>query len=180
VIVLEQCINFNTYRCSYRLALKSYYSGGMSLSNGFCPTCNAHTMFYCPACGRLNVTKYQLPELHCCECRAIVDKVASRRRKQEQTEHANYLAAQTALIRAAGLSSREVQVLCLTASGYCNKEISGALRIALRTVEGYKNKIMLKTGLHSTVHLTHLAIENQLVPVLRLSESVLSDRRAQK
>ena len=106
----------------------------------------------------------------------MVQKVADRKNRQVQEEQA----AQAALIRAAGLSRREVEVWRLTAYGFCNKEISEQLKIASRTVEGYKNKLMLKTGLHSTVHLTHLAIENHLISILSLAENVLSDRRAPK
>ena len=49
----------------------------------------------------------------------------------------------------AGLSSREVEVLRLVASGMSNAEISRALFVSLATVKKHINNIYRKLGTHS-------------------------------
>jgi DNA-binding CsgD family transcriptional regulator len=173
-MILELCINQS--RCPYRLELAAYCAGEKAISNGFCPVCTAHTIFSCPACGRLNCTKYQMPELRCCECYAAVARVAARYKRRLEEERAEQEAAQQTLISAIGLSRREIEVFKLTALGLCNKEISERLGISLRTAEGLKTRLMLKTHLHSAVHLVHLALENHFVTSINVTEQVLAVR----
>ncbi len=61
------------------------------------------------------------------------------------------------------LSSREIEILKLYASGCSNKEISEKLFISPRTVESHKNHMMQKLDLKSPVELVKFAIKNKLV-----------------
>ena len=56
------------------------------------------------------------------------------------------------------LSDREAEVLRLTAWGYSNKEIAGALRVGVKTVETYKARVMNKLGLNSRAEIVRYAV----------------------
>lgn len=61
---------------------------------------------------------------------------------------------------------REREIIRLLAAGKANKEISAELGITLRTVETYRGRIMMKTGVHSLADLIHYAIREKIVTTL--------------
>jgi DNA-binding CsgD family transcriptional regulator len=61
------------------------------------------------------------------------------------------------------LSGREREVAVRLASGKTNKQIASEFSISIRTVETYRNRIMLKLGLHSPSELALYAIRHGLV-----------------
>lgn len=63
------------------------------------------------------------------------------------------------------ISEREMDVLKLICQGKSNKEIADNLFISVKTVEGHKSKLMLKTETNNTVALVLFAIKNQIVNV---------------
>ena len=56
------------------------------------------------------------------------------------------------------LSSREVEVIKLVSWGHSNKDIAARLFLSVKTVEGYKARIMEKLGLSSRVELVKFAM----------------------
>jgi DNA-binding NarL/FixJ family response regulator len=56
------------------------------------------------------------------------------------------------------LSSREIEVLQLTASGHSNKAIATKLEIGLKSVDTYKARAMAKLGFHSRVDVVRFAL----------------------
>jgi DNA-binding NarL/FixJ family response regulator len=65
------------------------------------------------------------------------------------------------------LAPREREVLQLLAEGQNYKEIADRLRMKPKTVETYRRRIMLKTGLHSVAELTKLAVRAGLTVLER-------------
>ena len=63
-----------------------------------------------------------------------------------------------AALKEADLSSREIEVARLTASGYSTKMIAQRLNIGGKSVETYKTRYMHKLGFQSRVELIHYAI----------------------
>ena len=63
------------------------------------------------------------------------------------------------------ISEREMDVLKLICRGFTNKEIAEKLFISVKTVEGHKSKLMLKTETSNAVSLVLFAIRNQLVEI---------------
>ena len=63
------------------------------------------------------------------------------------------------------LTPREMETLRLLANGKSNKEIAVALGIAVRTVETYRARIMMKLSLHSMSALVKYAVRYKLVEV---------------
>ncbi len=61
------------------------------------------------------------------------------------------------------LSSREREVLQLVATGKNTKEISLRLRIAQRTVDAHRKKVMTKLSLNSVAELTRYALREGLI-----------------
>ncbi len=61
------------------------------------------------------------------------------------------------------LSSREAEVLQLIAEGFLNKQIAAELSISIKTVEKYRNNIMMKLRVHNTAGLTRYAISRGIV-----------------
>jgi len=61
------------------------------------------------------------------------------------------------------LSSRELQVLRMIASGRTLKEIAGELALSEKTVGTYRLRIAKKMGLNSNVELTRYAMKHRLV-----------------
>ena len=61
------------------------------------------------------------------------------------------------------LTDREKEVLNLIMEEKSNQEIADQLFISIRTVEGYKNNLLTKTGCKNMVGLTMYAIENNLI-----------------
>jgi len=64
---------------------------------------------------------------------------------------------------AAGLTSRERDVLCLVAAGKANKEIAGELGISLRTTRTHVSSLLAKLRLRSRTQLALWAVRNGLV-----------------
>ena len=60
------------------------------------------------------------------------------------------------------LSSRELQVLRLIATGRTIKEIAGELALSEKTVGTYRSRISEKLGLSTNVELTRYALQHQL------------------
>lgn len=67
--------------------------------------------------------------------------------------------------QAAQLSTRERDVVVLIAEGLTNKEIALRLRLAARTVETHRERIMRKLKLHSIAQLTTFAVKYGLVQI---------------
>lgn len=63
----------------------------------------------------------------------------------------------------ATLTHREREVLRLIAEGLSNREIAGQLRIAPRTVDGHRSKLMDKLDLHKASSLVRFAIREGLI-----------------
>jgi DNA-binding NarL/FixJ family response regulator len=61
------------------------------------------------------------------------------------------------------LTNRERQVLQSLASGKSNKETALTLNLSVKTVETYRERIMMKLDAHSLSDLIHLAIRHGLV-----------------
>lgn len=60
--------------------------------------------------------------------------------------------------RAAGLTSREVEILQLIAEGKANKQTAAELGISVKTVEKHRQHLMRKLDIHDTAGLTRYAI----------------------
>ena len=61
------------------------------------------------------------------------------------------------------LSDRELQILCLIASGKSAEDIAKELIISVHTVYSYRNRIFEKMKMKSNVELTQYAIQNNLI-----------------
>ena len=61
------------------------------------------------------------------------------------------------------LSTRELQVLGMTAEGLTQKDIAAKLNLSVKTVSTYRSRIAEKLDLHSSVELTRYAIRHHLV-----------------
>lgn len=66
-------------------------------------------------------------------------------------------------MRAALLSSREMEVLQLIAEGEANKQIAAELGISIKTVEKHRDHLMRKLDIHDTAGLTRYAITAGIV-----------------
>jgi DNA-binding NarL/FixJ family response regulator len=61
-------------------------------------------------------------------------------------------------LRQRDLTAREEEVLRLIAKGYSNKEISGQLKIAVKTVESHKANLMQKLELRNRTEIVRYAV----------------------
>ena len=61
------------------------------------------------------------------------------------------------------LSDREMQVLCMIASGKTISEIAKEISLSVKTVSTYRRRILTKMKLKNNAELTHYAIRNNLV-----------------
>jgi len=61
------------------------------------------------------------------------------------------------------LTSRETEVLKLTAAGYTNQEIAQQLGISPKTVDTYRQRVMEKLGLHRRSELVQFALRRGLL-----------------
>lgn len=66
--------------------------------------------------------------------------------------------------RCGGLSPKEEEVLRVLAMGHTNAEAAELLSYAVRTIEGYRARIMRKLGVHSRADLVRAAAEMHLLP----------------
>jgi two-component system, NarL family, response regulator NreC len=74
-------------------------------------------------------------------------------------------AQDTSTDRYESLSNREREIFFMVASGYSNNEISSALSISPRTVEGHRSNIMHKLNLQSQADLIRYAIRKGILPL---------------
>jgi two-component system response regulator FixJ len=86
---------------------------------------------------------------------AHVRTALDRNRSSQQAEHAKGQFE----ARLDRLTRREREVLVLALSGRVNKHISRHLGISLRTIEGHRSRIYLKTGINSLFDLAKQAAE---------------------
>jgi DNA-binding NarL/FixJ family response regulator len=63
------------------------------------------------------------------------------------------------------LSDREYQIMCMIAYGKTAEEMADELSISIHTVYSYRNRILEKMQLKSSVELTQYAIQNKLVEI---------------
>lgn len=63
------------------------------------------------------------------------------------------------------LTNREREVIKLVAEGRTNREIADLLRISVKTVLGYRTRIMEKLGIHNRTELVKYAIRKGLITV---------------
>jgi DNA-binding NarL/FixJ family response regulator len=61
------------------------------------------------------------------------------------------------------LSDKEKEVLRLLCKGFSNSEIADTMFLSVRTVEGYRNKLLQKTGSSNVLNLVIYALRNKLV-----------------
>lgn len=61
------------------------------------------------------------------------------------------------------INSREMEVLVLTADGFTNQEIAERLFTSKRTVEGYRQSLIEKTGVRNSAALVKFAFQNGLL-----------------
>jgi DNA-binding NarL/FixJ family response regulator len=61
------------------------------------------------------------------------------------------------------LSPREREILQHIAEGKTNKDIAASLNLSVYTVDGHRNRIMEKLGLHSVGQLIRFAVKNGIV-----------------
>jgi DNA-binding CsgD family transcriptional regulator len=163
-VFLERCIN---PWCKYELEFRDYATLGKSLSDGFCPLCEGHTIFGCPNCRGLDVVKHILRSEHyflrgefaCRRCGSALNEVVKQQRL------AMLIRARTCrnIEKCEPLSPREIEVVKLLAAGFCTKEIAVALSISVRTAETYRARIRTKVHAHSCVEIVHYAIRHQLL-----------------
>lgn len=71
--------------------------------------------------------------------------------------------ATTSRSRSLRLSAREMEVLCLIASGHPQKKIAARMNISVKTVDKHTSNLMRKLQLHNRVELTRFAIRDGLV-----------------
>lgn len=63
------------------------------------------------------------------------------------------------------LTTREREVLHLSAEGLTNNEIAHRLGISIRTAETHRSKVMHKLGVHTQADLTRYAIRRGIIPM---------------
>ena len=63
------------------------------------------------------------------------------------------------------LTTRETEILKLSAEGDSNQDIADKLNISIRTVESHKNHIMQKLELRSTADMIIYAIKNKIIEI---------------
>lgn len=65
--------------------------------------------------------------------------------------------------RADGLTSREIEILRLVASGLTNRHLAEGLGVSTRTVDAHLRSVYAKLGVKSRSAATRYAIEHDLV-----------------
>ncbi len=68
-------------------------------------------------------------------------------------------------------TEKEKQVLSLICKGYSTSEIGEKLFLGERTIEGYRGKLLEKTGQPNTVNLVIFALKNKLITLEELESS---------
>lgn len=64
------------------------------------------------------------------------------------------------------ISEREKEILELICKEFSNADIAEKLFISIRTVEGHRNNLLMKTGCKNTAGLVVFAVKNQLVDLV--------------
>ncbi len=64
------------------------------------------------------------------------------------------------------LSPREKEVLQLICKEYSNQEIAEQLFLSIRTIEGHRNNLLLKTGCKNTAGLVLFAVKNHIIELI--------------
>jgi DNA-binding CsgD family transcriptional regulator len=146
--ILEDCINPG---CAYDLEFDAYALGESPLSNGSCPICDGASILFCPACGRLQPTRYFIRNLYACSrCDGKLSEISEHRK--------TILLEECEQRKALPLSPREIDVMRLLAEGQSTKEIASALSLTAHTVDTYRTRIMLKTNSHSIAGIVLYAV----------------------
>ncbi|MFD2147383.1 response regulator [Mucilaginibacter antarcticus] len=60
-------------------------------------------------------------------------------------------------------SDRDIEVLSLLAAGMTNQEIADRLFASKRTIEGYRENMITRTGMRNTVALIHFAVSHGII-----------------
>jgi len=66
-------------------------------------------------------------------------------------------------VKAAHLTQREIEVICLMEKDMSNKQIADQMHIAVRTVETHRKNIFRKTGTNNILSLVKWAYEHKLI-----------------
>jgi DNA-binding CsgD family transcriptional regulator len=143
--------------CEFAIDFDDVAHGKRNLSSGVCPNCGRATIYSCPYCSHVILTRdFIRASLACRYCKKTLNGLSAERR---------FELAIIPVVRGqnAHLTPREIQVVKLLAAGRCNKEVSTILEISVDTVETYRARIMSKTDLHSIVELVHYAIQQNLL-----------------
>jgi len=61
------------------------------------------------------------------------------------------------------LSNRELQILCMLASGKTGNDIAAELSLSIKTINTYRSRIMKKMGMKNNASLIRYAIENKMI-----------------
>ena len=61
------------------------------------------------------------------------------------------------------MTHRELQVLLLVSQGRTAAQISEELCLTQKTVNGYRNRVMDKLGVHTDVELMHVALRHGVI-----------------
>lgn len=70
------------------------------------------------------------------------------------------------------LTTREREVLHLSAEGHTNSEIANRLGISVRTAETHRSRLMHKLGVHTQADLIRYALRRGIIPLTAEEESV--------
>lgn len=69
----------------------------------------------------------------------------------------------TRRISRSDFTPQQLEVLRLISWGLSTKEIASQMNLAYKTVDGYRQRVMLKCGVRNVVHATHCAIRLGLI-----------------
>ena len=61
------------------------------------------------------------------------------------------------------LSDRELQIMCMLASGKTGNDIATELSLSIKTINTYRSRIMKKMGMKNNATLIRYAIENKMI-----------------
>lgn len=61
------------------------------------------------------------------------------------------------------LSNREREVVSLISHGFSDREIGEILHLSKRTIDGYRNNLLIRFGVRNSAHLIRFAIDNSLI-----------------
>jgi DNA-binding CsgD family transcriptional regulator len=63
----------------------------------------------------------------------------------------------------ANLADKEIEIIQLICKEYTNKEIAALLHLSVRTIDGYRERILKKIGARNTAGIVLYAIKNKLI-----------------